>query len=170
MNVPRIKPDKAKAIGFFHVIIERGDEEIHEEFFNGITTVGLNNLLNVMFQNAAQSPVWYAGLIKGSGFTGVSAADTMASHTGWVEETNYAEANRIGWIVGAATSKIITNSVNMTFTIDTDGTTVAGIFICSSGTKSNNTGTLWSTGLFPSVQTFLANDLVKVQYTVTLAS
>jgi hypothetical protein len=161
---------RVKAVGRYIVTVERQGKVIDQfEFKNGITNAGLNNMLGVTFHNDTQSATWYAGLISAVAFGSVAAGDTMASHSGWTETSAYSETNRPTWGVGAASGKSITNSTNMTFTINADGTQVAGIFIVNNNTKGGTTGILWCTGLFPSAQTFLNGDLIKVQYTVTLA-
>ncbi len=161
--------DKTKATGFFRVQIIRGGKTIHDEFFNGVTNEGLNNMLGVTFHADTQQTAWYLLLISNSSFSTLAAGDTMASHSGWTETIAYSESTRQQWTCGAAASKSITNSTAVTFTISVDGTVVKGIGVTSDSTKSGTSGKLWSTGLFTSDQTLLSGDQLKITYTVNLS-
>jgi hypothetical protein len=132
---------------------------------NGITNVGKDHALDVLFHAVTQTATWYIGLIDNSGFTALAAADTMSSHAGWNEFTTYSEATRQEWTEGAASSQSITNATPATFSINGSGT-VKGIFVTSSNTKSGTTGTLWSTALFPSNIAVINGDSLKITYTV----
>lgn len=132
---------------------------------NGITNVGKDHALGVIFNAVTQVSPWYIGLIDNSGFTALAAADTMGSHAGWNEFTTYSEATRQEWVEGAASSQSITNATPSTFSINGSGT-VKGIFVTSSNTKSGTTGTLWSTGLFSSNIAVVNGDSLKITYTV----
>ena len=58
-----------------------------KEADNAAMDEGLNSVLNVYFNAATQISTWYIGLITGPGT--LNAADTLASHAGWTEGTNY---------------------------------------------------------------------------------
>ncbi len=137
------------------------------EFPNGITNVGKNLILDVMFNSATQvsQSSWCIGIIDNSGFSAVAAGDTMASHSGWNEFTNYNQSTRVAWGSGSASSQQTTNSVACTF--DMLGTaTLQGVFITSNNTKSGTTGSLWSTALFPSTIPVNNGDQLKITYAV----
>ena len=136
-----------------------------DEFKNGIVTVGKNYLLDAGFRNQTQITAWYFGLINNSGFSALSAADTMSSHTGWTECTDYDEANRPTWSPGAASSGSITNSTPVDFTMNAT-VTLYGAFIASVNTKGGTSGTLWSTGAFSTTKPVADNDVVKLVYTL----
>lgn len=152
--------------GRFNLEIFRNGEKIDEESFNnGIVTVGKNSLLDVAFRAQTQLTAWYAGLIDNSGFSALSASDTMSSHTGWTESTAYSDSTRISWSPGAASSGSITNGTAMTFNIN--GTaTLYGCFIVSNSTKGGTSGTLWSTAAFSSTKSVVNGDQVKLTYTL----
>lgn len=137
------------------------------EIPNGIVDVGLNNILDVMFHGGAQTATWYIGLVDNSGWTAFANADTLSSHAGWAEFTNYTEANRVAWVEGAASSRSMTNATTADFSINASGN-LKGIFISSNNVKSTgNTGTLWSTAAFSSVVATANGDTLKVTYTVS---
>lgn len=135
---------------------------------NGITNIGKDTALNILFGPTAKISTWYIGLISLASYSALAAADTMSSHAGWVEFTGYSESVRQTWGAGSAASQSITNASVATFTINATGT-VKGIFIPSDSTKSGTTGTLWSTALFGSDVAVLSGDLIKITYTVTAA-
>jgi hypothetical protein len=153
--------------GKFKVQHIRKGEVIGEyDFPNGITNEGKNSALDILF-NAAAQPTWYIGLINNSPAPTLAAADTMASHAGWSETTDYDEANRVTWNPEAAASQSVANTVTSAdFTINAT-VTVYGIFVATSNTKGGATGTLWATAAFPSPVGLVDDDLLKVIYTVS---
>ena len=136
---------------------------------NGVTNVGLNTVLDVMFHNTSQHPTWYIGLVDNSGWTAWAAGDTMSSHAGWSEATQYSESARQPWTEGAAASQSITNSTTVDFSINATKT-LKGIFITSDNTKSGTTGILWATGSFSSTVSVSNGDTLKITYTVSAAA
>ena len=54
---------------------------------NLVTNAGLNHLLDVALSGASQITSWYVGLTDGTPTP--AAADTLASHSGWTEVTDY---------------------------------------------------------------------------------
>ena len=133
---------------------------------NGITNEGLNHILGVEFSADTQITSWYIGLVDNSGFTAFAAGDTMSSHAGWSENTDYDEVTRESWGAGAAASQQVTNATAAEFTINAT-VAIKGIFITSNNTKSGTTGTLWSTAAFTSVINAVSSDTIRVTYTVT---
>jgi hypothetical protein len=130
---------------------------------NLITTEGLNHILNTQFHGGTQVSPWYIGL-KGTGT--VAAADTLASHAGWSEVTDY-DGNRKEWTEGAASSGSMTNSSSVDFSIN--GTaTVAGAFLSSVATGTS--GTLYGVVDFASSRSVLSGDTLQVTVTVTASS
>lgn len=129
---------------------------------NGITNAGKNALLDIMFHAATQITTWYLGLMDNSGYTAEAAADTLASHAGWNEFTNYS-GNRKEWTEGAASSQSITNGTPVQFDITGSGV-IKGIFLASA--SSGTSGTLWATAAFASTVTVANGDALKVTYTV----
>lgn len=137
-----------------------------QEFPNGIVDVGLNKILDDMFNSGTQTGTWYCGLIDNAGFSALANSDTMASHSGWSESSAYTESNRVTWGVGSASSRSVTNGTTMDFSIN--GTvTINGIFITTDNTKGGTSGTLWATASFASAVSASNGDTLKVTYTVS---
>jgi hypothetical protein len=136
------------------------------ETTNGITNAGMNALLGIMFHGVTQITTWYASLINNSGFTALADADTMASHTGWTEWTNYDETDRVEWDEDAASGRAITNSTPMEFTMSASGT-LKGLLVVSDDTKGGTTGTLWATAAFGSTVTVNTDDVLRITYAVS---
>jgi hypothetical protein len=161
--------DRLNLKGYYPVVEHwRDGVKIGEYTFeNDITNEGKNLILEIMFHDGTQitSASWCAGLINITGYTGLAAADTMASHGGWTEFTGYTQANRVAWAPGAAASQQITNPTPMTFDINASGT-VKGIFISSNNTKSGTSGKLWATGLFAADVPVTSGDQLKITYAV----
>ncbi len=135
---------------------------------NAPVTVGLNSLLNVGFRATTQITAWYVGLINGSGFSAVSASDTMASHAGWTEYTAYSEPVRQTWSPGAASGGVLVNSSVMTFTNGGATGSIQGMFLASSSTKGEAVSTLYSTAVESSPRSLAAGATFQVYYQVTL--
>lgn len=137
----------------------------HEFDPNGITNVGIHYLLDAGFRGTP-SPIstWYAGLIDNSGFTGVDPTDTMASHSGWSEATQYDETVRQTLTFAAAATRKITAEVSFTMNATK---TIEGIFVNSDSTKSGTTGTLWSTALFSTAPGLVSGNVLTANYTLS---
>ena len=133
---------------------------------NGIVDVGLNHLLDVTFDAATATTVWFMGLVDNSGFTAFADADTMASHTGWNEFTTYSESVRSTWNPDPASARSISNGTSTDFSINGSGT-VKGIFVTSNNVKSGTTGILWATAAFASTIAVSNGDILKITYTVS---
>lgn len=135
------------------------------EWTNRIVNVGLNYLLDVSLVGGTQLSSWYLGLINGASPT-IAAADTMSSHSGWTENTNYDEATRRAWTPGAVASQSVSNSASpAVFTISTNGQTLGGAFLVSNSTKGGTTGTLYAAGTFSSSKNADDNDTLTLTAT-----
>lgn len=134
---------------------------------NLITTVGKNNILDNHFSGSAYTAAWFVGLIDNASFTALAAADTIASHVGWIEFVGYSNATRIApaWAAAAAGSKAFSTSVS--FNINA-AATLNGGFINSVSTKSGTTGVLCSEGSFAATRVVANGDTLNVSYTSTL--
>jgi len=161
---------KMKITGRFEGNIIKADGHIIPfSLPNAIVDEGKNLILDTMFTAETQY-TWYCGLVET--FTVQSASDTMASHAGWVEYQTYDETVRQTWVAGAAVDKSVENPTTsyMEFTID-DATspTLDGFFITSVDTKGGTTGKLWCTANFTTPPEVADNDVIQVQYIVTIA-
>lgn len=136
------------------------------EFPNGIVDVGMNHILDTQFTGSAGVSPWYIGIVDNASFTAFANADTMSSHTGWIESSAYTEATRQEWTEGAAASRSITNATTVDFSINAT-VTLKGIFVTSNNVKGGTTGTLWSTAAFASNVSAVNGDTLKITYTVS---
>ena len=157
-------------LGGIFIVNHLRDGELLDKykFHNGVTGVGLNAILNIMFHGSTQASPWYIGLVDNSGYTSFSFNDTMSSHGGWSEFTDYAEAARETWDEAAASGQVIGTTTAAEFNINATGD-VKGIFITSSSTKSGTAGTLWATGGFTSVVSVVSGDILEVEYELSAA-
>lgn len=159
---------KARLCGFYHVrcIDPNGKLKWEQKFPNGIVDEGIEYLLDAGFNGGTQVSTWYMGLVDNAGFSAFANGDTMSSHSGWSESTDYSEATRPEWTAGAASSRAVTNGTTVDFSINAT-VTIKGIFITSNNTKGGTTGTLWSTAAFSSNASATSGDTLKVTYTVS---
>lgn len=156
-----------KVKGKYEVEVMRGNKRhILIETKNGVTDEGLNTILDTMFSNLAPVTDWKIGLIDNVNFTAVDPSDTMGSHAGWQELTNYSDTERVSWNPDDPSGGIITNSTAVSFNIDADGT-IKGLFLTSDGSKGGSVGILWATAVFATPVQVLNGDVLKVTYTVT---
>ncbi len=162
-----VEPQQFRPAGKYTIEHVRDGEVIGlYEIPNGIVDVGLNHILETEFNGGTPVTTWYIGLTDNASFSALANADTMASHAGWIEITAYDEATRPEWTAGTASSRSITNSSPVDFTINATKT-VKGIFITSQNTKGGTTGTLWSTAAFGSTVNVLDDDVLRVTYTLS---
>ena len=131
-----------------------------DEFDNLVVTVGKDSLLDTYFAGSAYTAAWYMGLLNAGT---PAASDTLASHSGWTEETPYS-GNRpaISWSAASAGSKTAT-AVSYAIT----GTaTIGGAFLCT--VASGTSGTLYSAGLFSASRGVASGDTLNVTPTMSV--
>lgn len=169
-NVLEKEPVKFKGVFKWRVLEADGSPALDEqgapregEFHNGNNTTGLNNLLNEYFGAATQTTTWYLGLVDNASFSAFSTSDTLASHAGWLENTNYT-GNRQTWSPGSASAASITNGTPASFAI-TSTVVIKGAFLAS--VASGTSGILWATGAFSSTQSLINGQTLQVTYTAT---
>lgn len=138
-----------------------------EIFPNGSTTAGLNSMLSVYFNSGSQLTTWFFGLINNSPTPTLAVGDTIASHSGWSESTDYSESVRQTWTPGSPASGVITNPTDATFTMNAT-VTIYGLFLVSNSTKGGTTGTMWAHGAFGSPQSKTSGQTLDAKYTLTL--
>ncbi|MFN3892016.1 MAG: hypothetical protein ACK4MV_16595 [Beijerinckiaceae bacterium] len=145
-----------------------GNLKWREDIFNLVHNAGLDDLLDKYFKGSTYTAAWYIGL-KGSGT--IAAGDTMSSHAGWSEYTNYSESNRQTLTLGSVSGQAVNNSASKgVFNINGAGGTVAGAFIATNNTKGGTTGTLFGTADFSASRTVVSGDILNVQINLSAAS
>ena len=172
---PATASESVRAIGVYTAVCRdaEGNEIWRDEYQNLVTTAGRNDMLDKYLAGSAYTAAWYLGIISSASYSGISAADTMASHAGWLEAglanaPAYSEAARrtAAWNAAASGSKALSAALVFTFT---SSGTVKGSFLSSVATKDGATGTLFSAGLFTGGdQPVVALNTVTVSYSAIL--
>lgn len=121
-----------------------------DSFHNLVVNEGLQDMNSKYFSGSGYTAAWYLGLVTGPGSgTTFAAGDTLASHAGWTENTNYS-GNRKAATFGTATTadpSVVDNSGSpAVFSITSNAQTIAGAFLCS--VTSGTSGVLFSAGDF----------------------
>lgn len=172
--------------GTYHVVCRDKDGNVkwEEGFPNLVNAVGKQLMLNTLLAGTSYTTVGpFLGLISGASPTFL-AADTMSSHAGWTEFTNYTVGGSAvrGTAVFSAASSSGLSPANVTtaaasaitYTITGGGGTVGGCFLVTgsgaSSTQSNTSGTLYSAGAFSTAKVTTAGDTVSVTYSTTATS
>jgi len=109
---------------------------------NLIVDEGLNAMINAINTIGIVAD-HYIGVISTVGWSAISASDTMASHSGWTEQTTgLAGVNRLAW-GGTITNTIIENTTfkDITTTASVD---FQGLFLSSGSIRGGTGGHLWS--------------------------
>ena len=90
---------------------------------NLVVNAGLQHILDVTFAGGTAVSTWHLGLASSS--MTIASGDTMASHGGWTEATNYAGTRKE--YVDVRSNQSITNAASAaTFVINTAGTIGGG--------------------------------------------
>lgn len=140
-----------------------------DTFHNLVTTAGLNDYLDKTLKGSSYTAAWYVGLTSSS--PTAAAADTMSSHAGWTEVTDYDEASRQTLSLGSVSAGSVNNSASKAvFTINAT-VTVGGAFVVSNSTKSGTTGTLLGIGAFTGGnRSVVDNDVINVTVTASISA
>jgi hypothetical protein len=166
--------DSARGGGVFHVqcFDKDGNLKWEDQMHNLVVNEGLQNMNTQYFKGATYPAAFYLGLVTGPGSgTAYAAGDTLASHIGWTEFTNYS-GSRKAVTFGTATTadpSVISNSASPSqFSISGGGGTVAGAFLCT--VASGTSGILFSEADFqsPGDRIVVAGDTLNVTYTFSL--
>jgi len=149
-----------------------GVEKWSDTFPNLVVNQGLANMNGAYFAGTAQTTTWYLGLVTGPGSgTTFAAADTLASHAGWTENTDYS-GNRKAVTFGSATTanpSVISNSASPSSFTMTGTAVIAGAFLASVATGTS--GVLFSAGDFTGGDKSVASgDTLNVTYTFSLTA
>lgn len=165
---------QAKAGGVYKIQCVGADGQVkwEEETHNLVVNQGLQSMVAVYLDGATQITTWYLGLITGPGSgTTIAAGDTLASHAGWTEFTNYSGSRKTATFGTATTAdpSVLDNTASpASYTISGAGGTVAGAFLASVATGTS--GTLFSAADFqsPGDRVVVSGDTLNVSYTFSL--
>lgn len=144
---------------------------------NTVVTVGKNLALDTFLAGSGYTVVGpYMGLISSVSWTGVNAADTMASHSGWTEAGNAnaptytAPRKTCAWSSANAGSKALSSALS--FAITSTGTVKGAFIVYGTGAVStidNTSGTLYSAGTFTGGDKAVGDgDTLNVSYSTSL--
>ena len=138
-----------------------------DSFWNLVTTVGKNILLDQTFYSGTVTPTWYISLVNNASFTQYAAADTMSSHAGWLEATGYSNATRVAYTMIAAVSGSTSNDASRALFNINATATIRGAFLVNQSTKGGTTGTLYGEGDFAAARSVVSGDVLSIKITLT---
>jgi hypothetical protein len=144
---------------------------------NTVATVGKNLALDTFLAGSSYTVTGpYMGLISSTSYSSISAADTMASHAGWLEAGNanaptYTSPRKTAaWSSASAGAKALSSALS--FAITGTGTVKGAFMVYGSGavtTIDNTSGTLLSAGLFSGGDKAVGNgDTLNVSYSMSM--
>jgi hypothetical protein len=165
--------EKGRAGGVFAVqcFDKDGNLKWETKEHNLVVNEGLKYMNDTFFSGSSYTASWFIGLVSGPGAGNTYAAtDTLASHAGWTEFTNYAGI-RGSLVLDAATladPSITASSAPLSFLITGSGGVVAGAFVADVDTGA--AGILFSVSNFlaPGDRTVVDGDTLNVTYTFSL--
>lgn len=149
-----------------------GNLKWEDKSHNLVVNEGLKDMNDKYFSGSSYTAAWYVGLITGpSSGTAFAAGDTLASHAGWTEFSDYSGARKAAVFAAAtlADPSVITNSASpASFSITGAGGVVAGAFLAS--VDSGTSGILFSESDFqsPGDRTVVSGDTLNITYTFSL--
>lgn len=168
--------DECRVKGSFHFECNDADGNLlwEETDHNLFTTLAKNALLNAGYDASSTLTGPFMGLISSTSFTAVSAADTMASHAGWLE-ANATNAPNYGTTRGSPTYGVaaagtITSS-GVVFTFTGAGTVEGAFIVAGSGAVSGNTstaGVLMNAGTLATAQPVIIGNTLTITHAGTL--
>jgi hypothetical protein len=150
-----------------------GNQKWEAKSHNLVVNVGLQDMNTKYFAGSGYTAAWYLGLYGAGASNNPAASDTMSSHAGWTEVTDYSQATRPQCNFGTATTadpSVISNTASVAVFSINGTTTVGGAFLTSDNTKSGTTGTLFSAADFqsPGDRSVVSGDTLNVTYQFSL--
>lgn len=160
----------------FEAFDKDGNLKWVEEVNNIVTNAGLDDILDKYLKGSSYTAAFYVGLTDGT--PTVAAGDTMSSHAGWVEVTDYTASSpnvRPTLTLGTVSSQSVDNSASKASfvmnTVSPDSITIGGGFITTDSTIGGTSGTLYSVAAFSAGdKTLNGGDTLNVTVTLTAAS
>lgn len=169
--------ETAQATGMYHVECRDKDGNLKwtAESKNLVVNAGLAYMAGTALTSVAQITTWYVGLYGAAASNTPAAGDTMSSHAGWTEVTDYSNSTRVSATFVTATTanpSVVTNAASPAIFNINGTTTVGGAFLTSGSAKSGTTGTLFSAADFgsPGDRSVVNGDTLSVTYTFSLAA
>ena len=169
--------EHAQATGKYYVECHDKDGNLKwtAESKNLVVNVGLAYMAGTALTSVAQITTWYLGLYGAGASNTPAAGDTMSSHAGWTEVTDYSNSTRVAATFVTATTanpSVVTNAASPAVFNINGTTTVGGAFLTSGSAKSGTTGTLFSAADFgsPGDRSVVSGDTLSVTYTFSLAA
>jgi hypothetical protein len=156
--------ENLKLGGIFTVICydPQGNIKWKEKSKNMVVNVGLEQILDELFSIGGVLPNsnYYIGLVDAS--PTIVAGDTLNSHAGWTEVTDYNEATRQEFIEARTGLTVSNTASTAAFSINAT-VTVGGVFITSVDTGT--TGLLLSAAPFSNGdRSTTSGDTIEVTY------
>ncbi len=169
--------EAAQATGVYHVECRDKDGNLKwtAESKNLVVNAGLAYMAGTALTSVAQITTWYLGLYGAGASNTPAAGDTMSSHAGWTEVTDYSNSTRVSASFVTATTanpSVVTNTASPAVFNINGTTTVGGAFLTSGSAKGGTTGTLFSAADFgsPGDRSVVSGDTLSVTYTFSLAA
>ena len=169
--------EDAKATGLFEIKCHDKDGNLkwQAESKNLVVNAGLAYMAGTALTSVTQITSFFLGLYGAGASNTPAAGDTMASHAGWTEDTNYSNGTRVAATFVTATTanpSVVTNSASPAVFNINGTTTIGGAFLTSGSVKGGTTGTLFSAADFgsPGDRSVVNSDTLSVTYTFSLAA
>lgn len=164
--------EKVRGGGVFHFqcFDKDGNLKWEDTAHNLVVNEGLEDMNNKYFTGSTYTAAFYLGLVNNSPSPSYAAGDTLATHAGWSETTDYS-GNRKACNFGAATladPSVISNSLSVAQFVMNNTVTVAGAFLCTVATGTS--GILFSVSTFqaPGARSVVSGDTLNVTYQFSL--
>ena len=164
--------ERIGAGGVFHFKCydKDGNLKWEDTAHNLVVNQGLQDMNTEYFKGSNYSAAWYLGLVNNTPSPSYNANDTLSSHGGWNETTDYS-GNRKAVTFGTASTadpSIIDNAGSPASFSITGTVTVAGAFLCTVATGTS--GKLFSVSTFqaPGARSVVSGDTLSVTYQFSL--
>lgn len=158
--------------GVFTVVCHDADGNLKWEdtFHNLVPSQGLQYMSASFFNAVGYTTALYFGLITGPGSgTAYVAGDTLSSHSGWTENTDYSSGRKaITFGTPTTATPSVTTGTSSVFTM-TGSATIAGAFVTNA--SSGTSGVLFAEGDFTGGdKSVTTGDTLAVTYTFSLTT
>jgi len=167
--------NKLRAGGIFTVECrdKSGNLKWQSKSHNLVVNVGLADMNTKYFKGSGYTAAWYVGIYGPASTNSPSSSDTMASHAGWTEVTDYSNPTRPLAVFGNATTadpSVIANSASPAQFLITSSANVGGAFLTTGDLPGGSSGILFSASDFqaPGDRVVQNGDTLNVTYTFSL--